>query len=92
MKLLAVTLSMIVLNKFRDKEILRNFQCQSKDQCSSPIMKFFDSKETTSVKTVLQFIGLKGKQVKHSLQLLARYGAHDYPELISRKRMLSFVD
>jgi hypothetical protein len=44
------------------------------------------------VKTVIGFIGLKGKQVKHSMQLLARYAAYDYPELISKKRMLSLVD
>ena len=37
LKLLAVTLSMIVLNKFRNKEILRAFKANSKNQSAAPI-------------------------------------------------------
>ena len=37
LKLLAVTLSMIVLNKFRNKEILRTFRANSKNECATPI-------------------------------------------------------
>lgn len=37
LKLLAVTLSMIVLNKFRNKVILRAFKANCKNQCVIPI-------------------------------------------------------
>ena len=61
LKLLAVTLSMIVLNKFRNKEILRTFKANSKNQYTVPIEQMFDGKEVLQAKTVIQFIGLKGK-------------------------------
>ena len=61
MKLLAVTLSLVILNKFRNKEILRSYRTQSKNQCETAIHQLFDDgKDTTSVHTLLDFIGLKG--------------------------------
>jgi hypothetical protein len=94
MKLLAVTLSMIVLNKFRNKEILRNFQKQSKNQNEPAIVRLFEGKETTTVKSILSFIGIKSSRNhnKHTLQILERYAAFDYPNLISKKSMISFVN
>jgi hypothetical protein len=94
MKLLAVTLSMIVLNKFRNKEILRNFQKQSKNQNEPAIVRLFEGKETTTVKSILSFIGIKSSRNhnKHTLQILERYAAFDNPNLISKKSMISFVN
>lgn len=62
MKLLAVTLSMIVLNRFKNGEILKTYRTESKNKVSVPIEKLlFEGKENITIKTVYQFIGLKGK-------------------------------
>jgi hypothetical protein len=53
MKLLAVTLSMIVLNRFKNGEILKTYRAESKNKVSVPIEKLlFEGKENITIKTV----------------------------------------
>ncbi len=74
MRLVAVTLSMIVLNKLKNREIRANFHLQSKGQQETPLRILFNGKEMLHVDKVMKFIGLKRSALKYRNFLLSRYG------------------
>lgn len=81
MHMLAVTLSLIILNKFKNQQIRHTLDLDSKGQQETALRILFVGEPTTSVSRVLHFVGLKRTAVKYKYQLLKRFGSGDGDEL-----------
>lgn len=77
MHMLAVTLSLVVLNKFKNQQIRHALDLESKGQYETALRILFVGESHTTVNRVMKFIGLKRTAVKYKYQLLKRYGDGD---------------
>ena len=74
MHMVAVTLSLIVLNKFKNQQIRHALDLDSKGQYETALRILFVGEPTTNVNKVLKFVGLKRTAAKYRFQLMKRYG------------------
>jgi hypothetical protein len=72
--MLALTLSMLVLNRNKNREIRRCFDMESKGQQSTPIRMLFGMRSQMDVDSMMKFVGLKRSAHKYRLKLIRRYG------------------
>ena len=73
-RMLALTLSMLVLNRNKNREIRRCFDMESKGQQATPIRMLFGMRSHMDVDSMMKFVGLKRSAHKYRLKLIRRYG------------------
>ena len=91
-KLLAVTLSMIILNKFRNQEIRAKLKMSTKGQTEAAIRMLFKTSSAQGllhVDAMMKFVGLKRSSLKYRLKLLQRYErANEHDDMLSMQLLL----